>query len=155
MRQMLGDLYDVSSIILDPTMFGQCVERRRRFFILTLKGQTALTTPMGSIPRCLGRHRGNHTLQDCIIAGPAELAKELSNFCQRPGSLAARHGHTALNPLILGTENAFEKSLAKCDLKNLKSFRAVAPRGRIWGLLTNPLRRNHHSKEDIMYPWAF
>ena len=157
LHELFGDMYTLHTAILDPTVFGQCIERRRRYTILALHGVAMLERPFEDALSVLARDRaaGEYMFTDCMIASHRELQAELSWASARGSSLASKHGYSMGNPLLITEPHAYRRALVPWELKHLKKFEAKfpaardCPSGRVYCLVTNCEERPHASKPEI------
>ena len=142
-------MYEVDTIVFNAKALGQCVERTRRYCILTLRTVVKLTRPLSDLVGVFGRENAaEHSYLDYLKASVGELDSELAWASLRPSSRATTR-------LASGDDQAFEKSLVPWEFKHLSSFRKLTqlPNKHLltFTLSQDPTQRLQVSKETIVH----
>ena len=119
---VLSRYYDVSFTLVDNESFaGMCVQRVRKYMVLTLRTLVTLTRPLTDMPSSWGRRRAsNFTWQSLRNVGPGELKSELL------WSRSRRCDKSSLPPLpddpALWSRDVFASSLLDTEQERLSYF---------------------------------
>ena len=150
--EMLSDLYEIQSCVIDPPTLGWPVQRKRQYIIgrhrtKTIPFHMRFTDFISLLyckPRC-GVGGSVPAWDAFFVAKPAELSSELRWAAGRPSSMAR-------NEEVPGPDDfdAFASCLASGERKFLDGFEAIV-RNRCYSLTQNPLVTATYSAHDHLH----
>ena len=163
LRRIFGQVFNIDTVVLNLSDFGAAARRKRRYSILTPRGDVLLKRPLTELVSFLGRQKGaQHSCHDYFMASDRELGLELQWAASRRSSNAVRL-HTrgpgrALNvdDVLDGPDgpiNAFRAALSTCEEEYLVEHINRYPGDRIFNLQNNPAIKGVHQISTLDGLW--
>lgn len=118
LKEHFGDLYQVETTVLDPRMFGWPISRPRRYSLLLLKGQVALSRPLSELERVLACPEKERRLTGAHLFVESKGADELRPWCKNFLDGYRRLGHTRDDSAIVDLSQNPNNGRGRCSTKD-------------------------------------
>ena len=152
LQKVLGQVYFIDVVVLDPHAFGWPIARKRKFTLLRHRLKTgAVTQPLNMFCELFLREPpvqfadGRPAWEVFLVATPHELMEELLWAAGRPQASCGRDSQRdgdveagpALDPLCDRSDGSFWKVLTPAEQDFLQQYKATTP-GQMYQLNQSP-----------------